>query len=240
VFDQLRAAWALPEPDEVNRARHAVEAVYRDANLRRHLSLRPSRPGFLQWDVHAADAELGRLAPGSLFRAVLSVQDELVAVEGRPPERRFRGEYAWPESGAPLEPRLIAEGLRFAARMLWFLNDRAALGRLLLAGEGDEPGRWQRDGIVAARFSGAASGLVQAIILARFSGDADLERMAKAKLAAAGDVEVRGFGGTFGEAVGREATEYRAWSPVDLSDLVPLARRVRRRTNPARSASAQP
>jgi hypothetical protein len=231
VFNQLLAAWALPEPDEIRRGRHAVEAVYLDADLRRHLSVGPGRPGLLQWDVYAADDELSRLAPGSLFRARFSVQDELVAVEGCPPERRFRGEYAWPVGGAPLEPRLIAEGQRFATRMLWFLNDRAALGRLLLAGEGDEPGRWQSDGIVAARFSGAASGVVEAIILARSSNDADLERMAKTKLDAAGDVEVNGFGGTFSEAIGFYATEYRAWSPVDLSDLVSLARRNRRRTN---------
>jgi hypothetical protein len=132
--------------------------------------------------------------------------------------------------GEPIEPRLVAEGRSFVARMLWFLKDRAELARLLLAGAGDEPGLWRRDDIVAARLSGAASGLVQAIILARLSGDADLERMAKAKLEATADVDVAGFGGTFSAAVGWYATEHAAWSPVDLSDLAPLASRARRRS----------
>jgi hypothetical protein len=60
--------------------------------------------------------------------------------------------------GEPIEPRLVAEGRSFVARMLWFLKDRAELARLLLAGAGDEPGLWRRDDIVAARLSGAASG----------------------------------------------------------------------------------
>ncbi|GAA4258782.1 hypothetical protein GCM10022255_080780 [Dactylosporangium darangshiense] len=176
----------------------------------------------LNWGVYAVDDELDRLAPGTVFMAVFDVQDELV-VEGNPPERRRRGEYAWPWIDDRLEPRLVAEGQRFASRMLWFLKDRAELARVLLAGTGDEPGQWRRDGIVATRFSGAASGLVQATILARLIGDAELERMARAKLDAAADVEVAEYGGPFSAAVGYFATKYGAWSPVDLSDLSPPA-----------------
>jgi hypothetical protein len=87
------------------------------------------RPGVLRWDVFAVDDELNRLAPGSLFTAVFRVYHELVAVEGCPPERRYRGEYAWPLIGEPIEPRLVAEGRSFVARMLWFLKDRAELAR---------------------------------------------------------------------------------------------------------------
>jgi hypothetical protein len=50
--------------------------------------------------------------------------------------------------GEPIEPRLVAEGRSFVARMLWFLKDRAELARLLLAGAGHEPGLWRRDASV--------------------------------------------------------------------------------------------
>ena len=198
-----------------------MAAVYLDAGLRRHVNVSRGTGPVLQWSVYAVDDELDRLAPGSVFMAVFEVQDELV-VEGNPPERRCRGEYAWPWIDDPLEPRLVAEGRRFASRMLWFLKDRAELARVLLAGTGNEPGQWRRDGIVATRFTGAASSLVQAVILARLIGDADLERRAGAKLDAAADVEVAEFG-IFSAAVGHFATKFGAWSPVDLSAPSPLA-----------------
>lgn len=206
-----------------------MEAVYLGGGLRRHLSVSRGRRNVLQWSVYAVDDELDRLAPGTVFMAMFAVQDEPV-VEGNPPERHCRGEYRWPFLDDPLEPGLVAEGQRFVGRMLWFLKDRADLARVLLAGTGDGPGQWRRDDIVARPFVSGASSLVQAVIVARLIGDADLERMARAKLDAAADVAVAGFGGTFSAAVGYFATEYGAWSPVDLSDLSALDRRNRRPT----------
>jgi hypothetical protein len=79
-------------------------------------------------------------------------KDELVAVDGHAPERRCRGDYGWPMSGDSLEPRLVVEGRDFAFRMLWFLKDRAALGRLLLAGKGNESSSQPRTRTTIASF----------------------------------------------------------------------------------------
>jgi hypothetical protein len=198
--------------------------AYSDSGLVRRLVVYPGQPGRLRWQVDVGDEQLSA-AGSAAFWTRYSVDDELVG-GGEGKLSRNRTHYPWPVAGGGLDPDLVDDVRRFALVMLWFLRDRHDLGLLLLGGD-ESPGSSAvvRDGVRAMRWTGGASGLVQAIMLARSTHDPELEALAAAKLDRLRGQDVDGFGGSFAEAVGHWASQQVAQSPVDLSDLVALARK---------------
>lgn len=179
------------------------------------------------WRVNVDIPDLGRPGNTADFgtRYALPrepvIPAEPVPLDGRLTQR-FGNRYDLPVGNGPIDPRLIDDVRRYAAPMLWFLKDRQELGRLLLAGNGDDSGSWERNGVTASRWCGAPAGVVQALILARILGDAELEALALEKLDRERDHLIEGFGGTFPQAVGYWAEEMLDYSPVDISDLLQL------------------
>ncbi|MFC4069982.1 hypothetical protein [Actinoplanes subglobosus] len=241
MLKALLAAWEVPAPDEIVRSQASVEVRYVRSGVRRTLGLWAGRPGQLGWDVWAADEELNGLAPGGWkFMARLRVKGEVGGTADSDPEQLCRGEYPWPLAGEALDSRLVDEGRKFVEPMLWFFEDRADLGRLLLARDPHKPwwlgpefadntGSWQRGEIFAQPVSGTSAGVVLAVILARHTGDEELERLAMNNLSDMADHIVDGTGLAFRTVVGSYAEEFQEWSSVDLSDLAQLAPKRRRR-----------
>jgi hypothetical protein len=217
----------LPSSGTVHKSNRQTALVYTDSGLHRKLLVYPDRrPGLLAWQVDVAVPDLGR--PGTAdFATRYSLPRELVTRDGRLTQR-YDGGYEWPIGGAAMDQRLIDDVRRFAASMLWFLKDRQELGRLLLAGDG-ESGAWEKDGVTASPWCHAPAGVVQALILARVTGDSELEALVHAKLERERDHVVRGFGGTFPQAVGYWAEQMVEDSPVDIWDLLTLKRPARRK-----------
>jgi hypothetical protein len=228
VLAELMSRCDLPSSGAIHKVSYKQTAlIYTDSGLTRQLQVYPDRqPGLLDWQVNVGVPDLGR--PGTVdFMTDYSLPRELVARDGRLAER-YGGGYPWPIGNAAMDQRLIDDVRRFAASMLWFLKDRRELGRLLLAGDG-ERGAWEKDGIRARPWCHAPAGVVQAVILARVTGDTELEALAHAKLERERDHVVMGFGGTFPQAVGDWAEQMLEDSPVDISDLLTLRRPARRK-----------
>jgi hypothetical protein len=232
ILGELVSQCGLPASGTIESLGHQLAAlVYIDSGLCRQLLVYPDRrPGLLRWHVHVYDPQL-RPAGTAWFTTHYSptrprrwLPDEPV-VDHDWPYRRFDDGYDWPSGNGPLDPLLVEHVRRFAIGMLWFLKDRGELGRLLLAGSGDERGSWERDGVTASPYAGAPAGVVQAVILARMVGDRELDALALDKLHREREQPVDGFGGTFAQAVGYWASEKADHYPVDISDLVELDKR---------------
>jgi hypothetical protein len=204
VVRTLQTEAGLPEGGTTERDGPMTCLAYRDNGLLRRLDLYPAiSPGRLQWQVGVCDDAVRstttalwthyKLAPGLSFPA------------GEEPQPNFAG-YPWPVSGTVLEPQLVRDVARFAQPMLWFLADRHDLGTMLL----HDGGFIRRGEVMGRRWGELAAGIAQAIILARAIPDPGLENRAFASLEA---------GHASGRAVGRWATLYQQWSPVDISDL---------------------
>ncbi|MDQ7905934.1 hypothetical protein RB614_15565 [Phytohabitans sp. ZYX-F-186] len=217
----------LPSSGTIHKSNKQTALVYTDSGLHRQLLVYPDRqPGLLRWQVDVKVPDLGR--PGTAdFATRYTLPREPVIRDGRLTQRYDSG-YDWPIGDGPVDQRLIDDVRRFAASMLWFLKDRQELGRLLLAGNGNS-GTWENNGITASPWSGAPAGLVQALILARVTGDTELEALAYDKPERERDHIVIGFGGTFPQAVGYWAEQIVPHSPVDISDLLGPGRPARRK-----------
>ena len=205
VLRQIREACSLPEGATAERLNGLAGLSYRDNGLLRRLVIDPHRfaGGGLDWRVWVC-AEAVQPATVGLW-AWFEPAQGLVSPAGQEPRRNFQG-YAWPVTGGGLDPDLVRDIARFARPMLWFLADTRDLGALMLQ---QGPGLTRSDvrghvmGALAARVCGA-------VILARATGQPELEDAARALVAS-------------GDARGRDVKYWAAldgaWSPVDISDL---------------------
>jgi hypothetical protein len=181
--------------------------AYRDNGLLRRLDIYPFiSPGLLQWQAGVARSDSTALwthykpAPGLPFPP------------GSQPRRNFTG-YPWPLAGTTLDEQLVYDVARFAPAMLRFLSDRRDLGAILLHHDTSNAGYARRGEVMGRRWGELAAGVAQAIILARAIPEPRLEDQAFAILAA---------GHAPGRAVGRGASLYQTWSPIDINDLTQL------------------
>jgi hypothetical protein len=129
--------------------------------------------------------------------------------DGAKPRRNFHG-YGRPVTGGGLGPELIRDVTRFAGRMLWSVADTRDLGALMLYRSGDGGNRVIRGDVRGHVVGALAARVVGAVMLARVTGQPELECSARA-LVASGDPRVRDV--RYWAALARE------WSPVDISDL---------------------
>ncbi|AZQ40047.1 hypothetical protein EJ357_47230 [Streptomyces cyaneochromogenes] len=130
--------------------------------------------------------------------------------------------YGWPASGTPLAPEVTAAVTQYGPLSLCFVRDRHDLGLLLLADAHVHRGSvWS-----FAPTNNEPARLAQALLLARHSGDQDLERAAVAKLRNRGEEPVAPRPDyLFRHAVADWAKQYSKATGIDLSDLAPLKRK---------------
>nr|WP_159059506.1 hypothetical protein [Streptomyces antibioticus] len=130
--------------------------------------------------------------------------------------------YPWPASGTPLAPEVTATVTQYGPLSLGFVHDRHDLGMLLLA-----DAHVHRGGVWSfAPTNNEPARLAQAILMARHSGDQDLERAAVSKLKNRGEEPVAPRPGyLFRQAVADWARQYCTATGVDLSDLAQLKRK---------------
>ncbi|MEV7680046.1 hypothetical protein AB0O64_16030 [Streptomyces sp. NPDC088341] len=130
--------------------------------------------------------------------------------------------YPWPTKGIPLAREAAAAVTRYGRPSLRFVRDRHDLGLLLLADS-----HVHRDSVWSfAPTNNEPARLAKAILLARHSGDQDLERAALAKLRNRGEEPVaRRPDGFFRQSVADWAKQYSKATGIDLSDLAMLKRR---------------
>jgi hypothetical protein len=176
---------------------------YRDNGLLR-LVIDPQRfrGGMLDWRVAVCAEALQ--PPKGAYWATFAPVPGATAADRQEPRRNFTG-YAWPVTGAGLDPRLVSDVGRFAEPMLWFPANARDLGELML----------QRTGLtrgdVHAQVTGApAARAVGAVMLARGAARPELEEAARSLVASRED---RGRDVTYWAGAERD------WSPVDISDL---------------------
>jgi hypothetical protein len=237
ILNDLVVACNLPEHGQIEiRDRSVAELVFTDSGLRRCLGVfAASGPGILRWQVEVGDQYLR--FPGTAafvtsyapFRDWQAAPQEPATVEDQRYRRHNHG-YVWPNGSGPLDTELVDDVRTLAPAMLWFLKDRAELGRLLLHGRpGRVPDFWTRDGVTAMPYAGQPAGLVQAVILARVTGDAELETLALDKLQRERDQPANNFEEPFSQTVGYWAGQMAAQSPADISDLQALSRQRTRK-----------
>ncbi|MDT7847899.1 hypothetical protein [Streptomyces justiciae] len=130
--------------------------------------------------------------------------------------------YAWPASGTPLAPEATAAVTQYGPLSLGFVRDRHDLGLLLLADAHVHRGSvWS-----FAPTNNEPARLAKAILLARHSGDQNLERAAVAKLRNRGEEPVTPRPDyLFRQAVADWAKQYSRNTGIDLSDLALLKRK---------------
>jgi hypothetical protein len=212
VLHALQAECGLPDGGRVERVGGQAGLSYRDNGLLRRIVISPQAftAGRLDWQVIVCAEALqpgGGMWPG--MWTVYEPAPGLASPAGGEPRQRFQA-YPWPVAGGSLDPELVRDVARFARRMLWFLADARDLGALML-GRDAAAGGWVTRGEVRGQFmGGAAAGVVGAIILARTTGQPELEQTARDLVASA---EVRG------RDVRSRAQAHREWAPVDISDL---------------------
>jgi hypothetical protein len=213
VVSALQADCGLPEGAAIERVGPMTCLVYRDHGLLRRLELYPAiSPGSLQWQVSVCD-EAVRSTTTALW-TYYKPADGLTFGAGEEPRRHFTG-YQWPVSGTGLDAQLVRDVARFAAPMLWFLDDRHDLGMMLLHHGTSDAGFIRRGEVLGRRWGELAAGIAQAVILGRAIPDPELEDLAFARLDA---------GLASGQSVGRWAGLFQQWSPVDIGDLIRLDR----------------
>jgi hypothetical protein len=209
VLRQVRAECGLPDGATAERAGALAGLGYRDNGLLRRLVIypQPFAKGRLSWRVEAC-AEAVQ-SPQAALWTWYEPAPELVLPADQEPRRNFHG-YAWPVTGGGLDPELIRDMTRFVRVMLWFLADTRDLGTLMLHRDGDGA-NWATRGDVRGHVVGAVAARVAgAVMLARATGQPELEDAARA-LVAPGDAR--------GRDVRYWAAQFREWSPVDISDL---------------------
>lgn len=130
--------------------------------------------------------------------------------------------YSSPAGGAPLAAEAAAAVTQHGPVSLHFVRDRHDLGLLLLADAHVHRGRvWS-----FAPTNNEPARIAQAILLARHSGDHDLERAALVKLRDRGEERVaRWPDDLFRQAVADWARQYSKATGIDLSDLARLKRK---------------
>lgn len=130
--------------------------------------------------------------------------------------------YPWPVAGTPLAPEAAAAVTEYGPVSLRFVRDRHDLGLLLLA-----DAHVHRDRVRSfAPTNNEPARIAQAILLARHSGDQDLERAAVVKLRDRGEEPVAPWPDyLFRQAVADWAKQYSKATGVDLSDLAKLKRK---------------
>lgn len=199
--------------------------VYRDGGIRHtlHIGKDKHNKRLFGWLVEGADEKYHSQIGVSIWRPRREVQP----LSGDP---RGRDRYFWPRAGEKIDPDALYEIVRYGRPALRFVSDRADLGRLMLAA--DDVSR----GPVWAKLpagSSEARRLVNAVIIARDSGDADLEATALEKLARDGDRDITWAPGhpyLFRDAVTNRVKELTGHVDVDLSDLIVTSpRRGKRR-----------
>ncbi len=191
---------------------HGGSAELRAAGLLRLLVIEKPRgkPTRLAWRVRIVDEELcGRLQDPMIgfevdvvFSGHISDSDDLIK------------DYRWPTTDKPLDSDLIHDLAQFGSAAINFIGSRRELAEVLLV-----DGTMSRDGLaVTQRPVSSAARLVQALVIARRIGDADVERSALAKLEQQGD-QMDSSGNTFRQLVGYYAAVYRPLVPADLADI---------------------
>ncbi|MGW1169135.1 hypothetical protein [Streptomyces sp. NPDC002550] len=130
--------------------------------------------------------------------------------------------YPWPVGGTPLAPQAAAAVTEYGPVSLLFVRDRHDLGLLLLADDHVHRGRvWS-----FAPTNTEPARIAKAILLARHSGDQDLERAAVVKLRDRGEEPVAPWPDyLFRQAVADWAKQYSKATGIDLSDLARLKRK---------------
>jgi hypothetical protein len=125
-------------------------------------------------------------------------------------------------SGSPLASEVTAAVAQYGRPSLHFVRDRHDLGLLLLADAQVHRGSvWS-----FAPTNNEPARLAQAILLARHSGDQELERAAVAKLCQRGEEPVAPWPDyLFRQAVADWAKQYSKATGIDLSDLTKLKRK---------------
>lgn len=131
-------------------------------------------------------------------------------------------DYPWPVVGSSLAAEAAASLTRYGRPSLDFVRDRHDLGLLLLADAHVHRGEvWS-----FAPTNNEPARVAQAILLARHSGDQDLERSAVAKLRQRGEEPVAPRPDyLFRRSVADWAKQYAKVTGVDLGDLAMLKRR---------------
>jgi hypothetical protein len=135
----------------------------------------------------------------------------------------YRRRFPWPQTGGQLPRDLVVSIARYGTPALRFVRDRVDLGWLLL-GDGEV---WRGEVFANLSLTGAAARVVEAIILARDLGEAELEAAAFAKLEREGKREVMGWPGTFWDEAVYWAKEYAPQVDVELGDLIRSRRPLR-------------
>jgi hypothetical protein len=209
VLRNLRAECGLPDDATIERIGGQAGLSYRDNQLLRRLVIEPQpfTAGRLSWRVGAC-AEAAQPPQAGLW-AWCEPGPGLDWPDGAEPRRNFHG-YRWPVTGGGLDPELIRDVTRFAEQMLWFLADPRDLGLLMLHRGGDGGSGLIRGEVRGHVMGALAARVVGAVMLARVTGQPELEAAARALVAS-------------GEARGRDVRYWaaldREWSPVDISDL---------------------
>ncbi|MFD7732559.1 hypothetical protein ACFV6F_19485 [Kitasatospora phosalacinea] len=130
--------------------------------------------------------------------------------------------YPWPVVGSSLAAEAAASLERYGRPSLEFVRDRHDLGLLLLA-----DAHVHRGGVWSfAPANSEPARVAQAILLARHSGDQDLERSAVAKLRQRGEEPLAPYPDyLFRQSVADWARQYARVTGVDLGDLAMLKRK---------------
>ncbi|MFL6057143.1 MAG: hypothetical protein ACJ72W_30235 [Actinoallomurus sp.] len=221
LLDEVIARCGLERPDRIEDG----ALIYRDGGIRHtlHVGKDKHNKQLFGWSVESADEKYHELIRVPIWRP----RREAHPLSGDP---RGRDRYFWPRTGEDLDPDAVHEIARYGRPAVSFVRDRADLGRLLLSA--DDVHRGPVWGKLPPGESEAIR-LVNAVIIARDSGDADLEAAAMAKLAGEGDRDVSWAPGhpyLFRDAVADHAKKVAGRVDVDLSDLIPKSpRRARRR-----------
>jgi hypothetical protein len=209
VLREVRVACGLPDGATAERVGGLAGLSYRDNGLLRRLVIypQPFAGGHLSWRIEVC-AEAVQPPKATLW-AWFEPAQGLVLPAGEEPLRNFHG-YVWPVTGGGLDPELARDVGRFGRPMLWFLADTRDLGALMLRRDPEDGNRATRGDVRGYVVGALEARVVGAVMLARATGQPELEDAARAVVASA---DARGSDVRYWAALDRE------WSPVDISDL---------------------
>ncbi|GIM90696.1 hypothetical protein [Paractinoplanes toevensis] len=198
--------------------------VYGDGPVRHELSI-GSGGGLLGWSVEAVDVELEPLLAKDYggFRIEIWRPDRSTVRFGVAGPALY--EYPWPADRTELgASALLADVERYGRSSLTFVAGRTDLAGLLLAGTDVHRGE------VWANLPAEAwpARVIKALVMARATGDAELERRALEVLDREGDRDISwepGVRWLFREQAGVWAKAYAKATALDLSDVIPPRRR---------------
>jgi len=215
-YDRLAAHLAVAAglPPAWTQASRAVE--WHDNGLVRRLVVSPLKHDTtrVNWWVELVDERL-RVADGPRVALTIGVTADVADVRQRIDEG-----YPRPTTPAKVDPDMVEDIRRYAPDALAFVADRAELGRIML---GDKPRRGNLEDLTW--FPGSRK-LIQAVMVARDTGDRALEAEALAGGAALADLPLTGPGPkTYRELFEHNAMMWNYHGLVDLTDLFPKGKR---------------